>query len=50
MRMLTDDNIPTADSTFGRVHGIDSKHMKRAVLYARVSADLLSIFATVINN
>ena len=32
-------DIPSPDSTPRRVHGIDSGHMKRAALYARVSTD-----------
>ena len=32
-------DIPSSDSTLGGLHGIDSRYMKRAVLYARVSTD-----------
>src|SRR5215831_20033263 len=39
MRVSTGDDIPSPDSTLCRVHGIDSGHMKRAALYARVSTD-----------
>jgi len=31
--------VANRDSTLGRSHGIDSRHMQRAVLYARVSSD-----------
>jgi Resolvase, N terminal domain len=39
--------IPTADSTLCGVHGIDSRYMKRAVLYARVSTDAQQKEATI---
>jgi len=41
----TDFDIPTTDSTLRRVHGIDSGHMKRAALYARVSTDKQSLWS-----
>src|SRR5215831_11636414 len=43
----TDLDIPSPESTLGRVHGIDSRHMKRAALYARVSTDRQAQQATI---
>jgi hypothetical protein len=39
--------IPTSDSTPDGVHGIDSRHMQRAALYARVSTDAQQKEATI---
>jgi hypothetical protein len=36
----SDPIIPASDSTLCGVYGIDSRYMKRAALYARVSGDL----------
>jgi site-specific DNA recombinase len=39
--------IPSSDSTPYEVHGIDSRHMQRAALYARVSTDAQQKEATI---
>src|SRR4051794_20205330 len=39
--------IPTSDSTVGGISGIDSRYIKKAALYARVSGDLQTKEGTV---